>query len=237
MLGGLVLLNAWHPEVADWAACEASLACPVSHPAHVEGGIRLLGRLVDQVPADVRDLLRQPLQDVAARIPADSFRFFGEGDARGAAALTIALLFPETVSDGSLRQLMCGAPGQKTSAVNILIARQDPSQLNLLSVLARDADLDVRAEAAEGLANWCVRAVAMPDCAEVLRDLLEEPGVGLGVRVSRALLSSEVKPEAVEMLAAMLQSHPSAVVRTRVKLAQETDHQSLGQSLLVLAAA
>ncbi len=226
LLAGLILLNAWHPGVADWTACEASLSCPVSHPAHVEGGIRMLGRLRDHVPGEARELLRKPLQDIAARIPADSFTVFAEGDARGAASLTVALLYPETVSAGSLRRLLRGAPGQRAAAVNILIAREDPSQLNMLSVLARDADLDVRTEAAEGIANWCVRGVAMPDCAGVLRELLEEPGVALAVRVSRALLSSGAQPEAIEMLGGMLHSHPSAAVRNRVKLAQEPNVSS-----------
>jgi len=97
--------------------------------------------------------------------------------------------------------------------------------LNLLSILTGDLELDVRAVAAEGLATWCVQEIAMPDCAEVLQDLLAEPGVGLGVQISRALLSDEAKPAAVETLAAMLQSHPSAIVRTRLVLAQNAASQ------------
>ena len=97
--------------------------------------------------------------------------------------------------------------------------------MNLLSILARDSDLDVRAEAAEGLATWCVQEIALPDSAEVLQELLAEPGVDLGVRISRALLSDEAKPAAVEMLAVMLQSHPSAVVRARLALVQRAASQ------------
>lgn len=224
-LGALVLLNAWHPEVADWRACETALNCPVSHPMHLQEGLRLLGRLVDRVPQDLRAAVKQPLNDVAGRVPADSFNFFGQVDVRGTAAVALALMFPETVTDTSLRHLMEGTAARRAAAVQILIARQDPSQLNLLSILTGDLELDVRAVAAEGLATWCVQEIAMPDCAEVLQDLLAEPGVGLGVQISRALLSDEAKPAAVETLAAMLQSHPSAIVRTRLVLAQNAASQ------------
>jgi hypothetical protein len=219
-LGALVLLNAWHPEVAEWSACETALGCPVSHPMHLQEGLRLLGRLVDRVPDDVRATLQQPLSDIADRLPADTFSFFGQADVRGTAAVALALLFPETVTDAWLRHLIHGTPAQRAASVDILVARQDSSQVNLLSILASDSDPDVRAEAAEGLATWCVQEIGLPDSAEVLQELLAEPGVDLGVRISRTLLSDEAKPVAVEMLAAMLQSHPSAVVRARLALVQ-----------------
>lgn len=221
----LVLLNAWHPEVAEWSACETAVNCPVSHPMHLQEGLRLLGRLVDRVPDDVRATLQKPLRNVADRVPTDKSSFFGPVDVRGTAAVALALMFPETVTDAWLRHLIHGTPAQRAASVNILVARQDRSQVNLLSILARDSDLDVRAEAAEGLAEWCVQEIALPDTAEVLRELLAEPGVDLGVRISRALLSDEARPAAVEMLAAMLQSHPSAVVRARLALVQRAASQ------------
>ncbi len=213
----LVLVNARHSDVSNWAPIEELLAEPSSHPDHLVGGLHLLRRLKDQVPRDVLMRLKDSLIALSQRIPpsSESFHLMSRTDARGPAAVTNAMLFPESIDDASLRALLRGASSQREAAIEIITAREDAKDINLLAALSRDAEPNVRATAAEGLANWVTKGIATEEALEILRSLLTEPGTAIGVAVSRTLF--DAKDEARrDRLIEELGSHPSSLVRARI---------------------
>ena len=216
-----VLLNAWHSDVADWDAIEFLFAEPRVHPDHVTGAIDLLGRLRKEVPEEILQRLKPLLTTMASRpaIATAVPMFETHSDVGATASLTIARCFPQEVTDAFLRMLLRGEQRSREAAVRVIVDREDPSEFNLLCMLANDADLDVRAAAAEGLARWVARGLCMPASREVLRELLATPGTLLGERISRELMDAP-EGEARELLMTHLERHPSALVRARVSVAR-----------------
>lgn len=221
-MDALVLLNVWHPSVADWSLVEEFLALPLAHDDHIGMGIRRLGALANQIPEEVSGRLRTHLEAIAqggVRQPLTNL-FGAHTDARIEAAVALALMFPEDVQDDSIRRLLGGDPSQRLAAVEILFSRRDKSELSVLAMLANDADVEVRAASAEGFASWAVQGVGLPGSQEVLKELLEEGGTLLAVRVSSALTNDHADPAAVELLAGLLENHSSATVRAQIARAR-----------------
>ena len=218
-LDALVLLNTWHPDVSDWHAVEEILSFPGAHPDHIGGGIRRLGVLAEHIPAIVRDRMRPHLERLAHSAAPDPGRLFRASiDTRSEAAIALALLYPDGVSDADLLTLLQGDAPLRLAAVQIVADRGLESDLSLLAVLANDADVDVRAGAVEGLASWVVRDIAAAAASDILRNLLAEAGPQLAVRVSGAFLrdGDGADEGAGRLLAGMLSDHSSAIVRQRV---------------------
>lgn len=221
-LRALVLLNVFHAQQANWEPCLEALAEAKSSAEQIAGAIRLLGAMADHLPNDVRPRLREPLQAIVDRqVDPDDLGglFAGSTGARGEAVLAIAQLFPDSTTEADMRGLIRGEPGQRAAAVRIIIARDDVAQLSLLAALSKDAEVKVRAAVAYGLATWVARGVGVPGSAEVLSDLLGEPGVNLGLYVSRAL-DENYESGGVDTLIEHLRLHPSSTVRWRVSMAQ-----------------
>lgn len=212
----LVLLNAWHPNVARWDACCSALAEPLVIGEYTVPAIEILGRLSREIPQSVADQLRQPLEVQASRPPHDhEYRVFNPpADPRGPAQLTLALLFPEDVSDEDLVGLLRGDPTQRAAAASIASHVGHPHHLTLLAALSKDDDTSVRAAVAKGLATWAGRSGAPSAVSELLDEVLNEPGVRLGLAVSETLSDDESHAN-LEPLLRRLSRHPSAVVRWR----------------------
>lgn len=228
LLDALVLLNVWHPEVANWSMVEASLALPNAHGEHVEGAIHRQGQVAEQLPAELKEQLRPHLDRIAHRVPPDMPDLFAaRGDAESAAMVAMARLFPDEVGDTQIRQLASSSePSRRIAAIDIITTRKTASQLNLVALLAHDADINVRAAAAEGLAWWAVEGVALPDSLDVLKELVDNASVSLAIRISAALLEPEGKLSSAQLLVELLGSHPSATVRARVLAAGLTNGPS-----------
>jgi hypothetical protein len=209
----LVLVNAWHPDAANWGPIEELVAEPLSHPDHLAGTLDLLPRLRDRIPTEVKLRLRVSLGSLSQRMPPS--HGFSRTDVRGPAAVAQATLFPESVDDASLRVLMRGAASQREAAIDIIVAREDPNDINLLTALSQDTDATVRAAAAEGLARWATRGIASEEALETLRSLLAEPGSVVAVAVSRALFDA-TNEASRDLLIGELGSHPSSLVRARI---------------------
>lgn len=212
----LVLLNAWHPDVARWDACCAALSEPLVIGEYTVPAIELLGRLSGEIPRTVAERLRGPLEVQASRAPRDhEFQVFSPpADPRGPARLTMALLFPDDMSDEDLLALPRGEPAQRAAAAAIAAHGGRPHHLTLLAALSKDEDTSVQAAVAKGLAIWAGRTGAPPAVSEVLDQVLSEPGTRLGLAVSETLTDDESHAN-LEPLLRRLSVHPSAVVRWR----------------------
>lgn len=221
VLRALVLLNAWHPYEADWPTCVSALSEPELLGADSVGAVELLGRLARQVPSEVAEALKDPLQSLVTRTPTEAgIRIFSTpADPRGPAALTLAQLFPHEASDTDLLRLLRGDTEERAAAVGIVIAAKRTELLTLLAALTKDSDVRVRAAIARGLAEWVVGGTAEIEAVELLDELLDEPGTRLGLAASAALDEESVHA-GLEPLLDRLDTHPSAVVRYRSRRAR-----------------
>ncbi len=221
LASALVILNAWHPNVAQWAPVEAQLAEPRSHTDHIAGAIVFIGRLRDQISEPTREGLKPLLEQLVLRPPQESILplFHSRTDVSSVSAVALAKCFPDEVTDLSLRRLLAGKSSSREAALEILALRGMASDLNLVSLLASDADPDVRAAAAQALAKMYADGEAYDDAKEVLAELLAAPGCEVGERVSRQL-SGTLSIDVRDVLTALLESHPSALVRLRVAIAR-----------------
>jgi hypothetical protein len=211
----LVLLNLWHPAVADWEPVVEAFDEPESHPHHLVGAIILLRDSPDRVPPAIREALRPSLAMLAARMGGTHRDvLLGPVDISGASWAALAQLFPDAVTDIDLNRRLLGDDGERSAVVQIIIRREEESQIGTLTLLARDASAKVRRAVAHGLAHWLVRGVAVPGSRAVLADLLSGPDVTLAVAASGAL--DAPWGEGADQLSALLAGSPSATVRRRL---------------------
>jgi hypothetical protein len=218
LLRALVLLNVWHPTHADWQTCYAALAEPKTMPEHIEGSLDLVAAMVSHIDSSVRAELRVLLGQIRDR---ESFpSAFEDSSAgvtvRGAATVALALMFPETVEPALLTRLVRGDVGQRSAAARILIEREDEAALITLAALSKDVDLGVRSFVAGGLARWVVKGVAPEASLELVVDMLNEPGVDVGLSVAGAL-SPDADTSGSKYLANLLADHPSTAVRSHAE--------------------
>lgn len=215
----LILLNIWHPELADWSPCIDALSEEQSNPADVLPGLELMILQADSMPGNVRDEIRTSLHRLSVTPPSDGiFGGFMRGtDIRGAATELLAVLFPDDVGDERLLELLAGSNDEVRTAVRLFAAREDPSNLPLLAALAAHDETDVRAAVAGALSRWVAKGVGGESTQTVLRRLLEEPGVRLATHVTRAI-ASEPRSDGAEVIIDLLSTHPSALVRLHVEI-------------------
>lgn len=215
----LVLLNLWHPELADWSPCIDALSEEQSNPADVLPGLELMILQADSIPGNVRDEIRASLHRLSVTPPSD--RIFGSfmrgTDVRGAATELLAVLFPDDVGDERLLKLLAGSNDEVRTAVRVFASREDPANLPLLAALAVHSETDVRAAVAGALSRWVVKGVGGESAQAVLRRLLEEPGVRLATHVTRAI-ANERRSDGAEVIIDLLSTHPSALVRLHIEI-------------------
>lgn len=213
----LVLLNSWHPAVADWATVKKLLAEPKVHPSHVCEAINLLGRLDEQIEEEVKVDLRPVLKELIRRpslFSKDDLWQEGE-DPKVEARLTLARLFPGDVTDIVIRELLRGSKGERRALAKLLGDRRQTEDMNLLFALSKDTDVDVRVDAIISIARLMFEQGADVGSRGVLESLIE----GGGPRVARILSSYLLNRQASEMRTSVLHTlkdHPSALVRARV---------------------
>ncbi len=217
LLQALVLLNVWHPSQADWKTCCDALAEPKMMPDYLEGSLDLVAAVVAHIDDPVRGALRGPLEQIRDR---ESFpSVFDKSSAgetvRGAATVALTLMFPDTVEAELLTRLVRGDVGQRAAAARILVAREDEASIVTLAALSRDVDIDVRKLVAGGLACWVVKEIAPVASLRLVKELLKEPGVEMGMTVAGAV-TGEADPDGIRTLSGLLADHSSAAVRAHV---------------------
>lgn len=210
----LSLLNAWHPDHADWDPLLRLLADDVVMMSAKRGALRLLERLVDHVPPEVRDSLAPIAMRIARREVPETLDFFGEpGDATGEATnllLALGAVGPEE-SAQRLVELLGGTHAERRWAGLVGGRADDPEVLGLLVTLAADDDPAVRAAAVTSLARAVARGGGTPLAECALRACIADPGALVPANVAGALRA--VGGEAAETLLGPLRDHPSGYVR------------------------
>ncbi|TFC54101.1 HEAT repeat domain-containing protein [Cryobacterium sp. TMT2-15-1] len=215
----LVLLNIWHPTRAQWDPCIEQLSEKDSSPSQLAPGLQLLVTHAQRIPVDLKEGLREPLQRLSTTAPDERSpgSLFGSADVRGDASLLVASLFSDEMPAGYLLDLLRGTSEQVVGAVQIVANRQNESALPLLAVLATNADVEIRAAAVQALADWVSLGIGGTESRELLKALLDEPGVRLAARVTRSV-GRQQRSRGTEYLMDLLEEHQSAVVRKHVSV-------------------
>ena len=213
----LVVLNAWHPNVAEWDVVGTILDEPKSHPSHILGTLHTLGRIAEQLPDAQKVRLKRILEGIADR-PAyerDTALIPSNSSPQSAAKLALLRIFPEELMDVTMQGLLAGAPSDREVAAILAGERRAEGDQNLLVSLSRDPEPQVRAAAIMGLAKWLAGEEDGAELSARVRALVEAGGPLTAKQVSGYLLdmpSSGTRQTLLRSLA----DHPSALVRARV---------------------
>jgi hypothetical protein len=219
LLRTLVLLNAWHPDEADWEAVIHALSDVDLHPGELAAALDLLTRLAQQVPTATARELDPVLRGIAERVVDEPVPFRRYPNLRSQAELARACLSPESLTEADLRRLIRGDADDRAAAAQIVIHRRDATSLTLVAALAQDEEPLVRTRIAHGLCEWLMTDDTAHEVLPLLRDLLSDEGLAVGNALSMAL-DADLVHEGVRPLLDMIVDHPSAIVRFRATTAR-----------------
>lgn len=211
----LVILNAWHPDSADWDAVADFLEAdtvPVSQKHEVLLG--LCGR-ADEIPEKPRKRIVAASEHLADAPPSDLFSPVEQTrDVWPAATLFgISAGQDELQADRRVAKLLALGVRHKQWAPLIAGESGRALDLGLIVALVSDPDPRIRSSAAEPLA----RAVAAGEGGEIARAVLtracEDPGVEVPYRIAVGLRAIESDDVLVSEIMEKLRGHISAAVR------------------------
>ena len=214
----LVLLNAWHPDQAQWAPIIKQLSDPAVAIGSKQRALVILANLADRLPEQVRDELR-PVAEALCQDERGGreIPFEPDHDLVGRATrLAIGLGAIDLSEDEApLVRLLRGDAERRRWAAFLAAHLRRPSDVGLLATLTSDPHPMVRASAAWGLAGMLVDRfggdlvpATLRSCLgdggawvpDAIAGVLGQPGKGSGGIVGQELLAN-------------LRNHPSAVVR------------------------
>jgi len=218
----LILLNIWHPDLADWNPSVEALGAEQLNPNQILPGLELMILQAESIPKTVRGEIRGSLQRLSITPPAEGMfgGFVRNADVRGAATVLLALLFPQDVDERRLLKSLGGTKEQVCAAVRVYAAREDAAALPVFAALATNDETEVRAAVASALARWTAKGVGGDSAQALLRQVLEEPGVRLATHVTRTL-ASEPRSDGGLVILDLLSGHPSALVRLHVRVVRD----------------
>lgn len=214
--GTLIVVNCWHPEQASWDRIVNLLSQSATYTRHLVRPLENLRRLGDAVPSDVSDRLAPILRQIMARTTQPADAFFGNPDVRGDAAAALEAMQPSSITETELWNLMNGTTNQRVGAALIVASRRRPENLNVLAAIARDPDPWVRAVVANQVADWICDGVATDSASALLERILAEDRGTVVARMVAVRLDGAARTTATDQIAAQLEDHPSAEVRSEV---------------------
>ncbi|WP_204807157.1 HEAT repeat domain-containing protein [Mycobacterium riyadhense] len=209
----LIIVNAWHPEQANWDPVHTLLSTSSGFTYHLRGPLEVLARLNEHVPADIAVRLEPVLRGLMTSPPPPPL--IGDPDVRGAAAIALDVLHPGAISDAELIDMLHADAPARSAAARIVGHRKRPEQWPVLATLAGDPEPEVQTTVAIQLGEWLSEGIAVDAAAATLRRLLAGDGTGTA-RFVASHLAHAVPSEAFDYLAEQLRNHPSAFVRAQL---------------------
>jgi HEAT repeat protein len=215
----LALLNAWHPDVANWDPLFELLDDDVVSPADKRGALETLASLADRLTDDVRGRLKSIAVKVAERpsaVPPSPFGFGSPRDAMGAGALLEAALGALDATDAASRlvHLLSGGVDERRWAAQVAYSLARPEDIGTLAALAQDSDVSVRATAARALGFLVARGQGGALVITAAEQCAAEPGTLVPGSLAAALAAVASRDAQAERILERLQAgHPSARVR------------------------
>lgn len=209
VVGALTLLNIWHPEEAKWDEVVLAFTEPRVGGSDLNQALSLIASSANRINAETRTRLVEPCRALLEKAPA-ILSFDPNDDIRGRAfEALLALGGQAPVAD-----VVYGSPEQRASIARAIGSNDDEAALPLLSLLASDHSVAVRAAAANSLCGCILRGRGGEAAAKRLLQLLHSDGVVVATAVTRAVLDAEVIPPEFSWLVELLEESPFARIRT-----------------------
>jgi predicted hotdog family 3-hydroxylacyl-ACP dehydratase len=219
----LVLLNAWHPQQAQWRPILAQLSDPVVAIESKQRALVVLANLADRLPEQVREELR-PIAAALCReeIGGRVNPFEPDDDLVGRAthlAIVLRAIDPSE-DEAPLVRLLQGDEEHRRWAAFLAARLRRPTDVGLLVTLTSDPHPMVRASAAGGLAGMLVDELGGELVPATLRSCLGDGGAWVPDAIA-GVLGERSEPsgdgDVAKELLAKLREHPSAVVRASAR--------------------
>jgi HEAT repeat protein len=175
-----------------------------------------LGTLTDRLPPDVISQLK-PIADTLTDPHQQRMASpFEREDAVGAASFLAARLDPSDPAQIATRvsALLLGDSYKRQWAARTITHVDRPERSGMLVALVNDADPDVRAAAAAGLAFVASHEPRDEFTAEGLHRTLGDPGTRVAASIAHVLARSDQSNDLVIAALNELTEHPSAYVRS-----------------------
>ncbi|MBE5471767.1 DUF4365 domain-containing protein [Mycobacteroides abscessus] len=209
----LIIVNAWHPNHANWQPIIEILSTTGGFTYHVKRPLQILYRLGSRVPTPVVDKLEPVLRELMTSSP-QTHPLTGDPDIRGDAAAALQSIRPGSVTDTELWNLTLGSPEQRVGAAQVLAASRQIEKLDALAALARDEDSSVTGAVANLLVGWLGAHPKHELVKELLLQLIESNGMSVARSVAIRLDRTERNPQ-LDEIATILSGHASAFIRQR----------------------
>jgi hypothetical protein len=213
----LVILNAWHPEQANWEPIFTLLPDPAVAPDHKQGALQALANLASRLPEDVRARVAPIARSLAASSASAVPALFGSHHSiNGVAAHLAATVgaYDEEGTSEQLLKLLAGTSTERLWVVGIAGRARTPEHIGLLAGLCQAPEPDIRANAGATLASIVADGNGGTLAAAGLRRCLADPGTRVPQLIAKTLAGAPSLVPAAQAARAQLRDHPSALVRS-----------------------
>jgi hypothetical protein len=210
----LIIVNAWHPDHANWQPIIEILGTTGGFTYHLRRPLQILNRLASHVPTAVAEKLEPVLRELMTSSPR-THALTGDPDVRGDAASALELIRPGSVTESELWNLALGSPEQRVGAAQVLAVGRRLEKLDALAAIGRDSDPRVSGAVANLLVGWLSDEPGHDLVKVLLRRLIESSGMSIARAVAARLDGTERNCQ-LDEIATLLRDHTSAFIRRRI---------------------
>ncbi|WP_078285407.1 DUF4365 domain-containing protein [Mycobacteroides chelonae] len=210
----LVIVNAWHPDYANWRPIIEILSTTNGYTYHLKRPLQVLHRLGSQVPLAIAEELEPILRELMTSDPR-ARRLTGDPDVRGHAAAALESTQPGGVTEGELWDMTLGSHEQRVGTVQVLAARRQVEKLDALVAIANDSDPRVSGAVANLLVGWLSDDPVNEHVKVLLRRLIEFGSMSIARAVAAGLNGTGRNSE-LDEIATILSGHASAFIRQHI---------------------
>jgi hypothetical protein len=210
----LIIVNAWHPDHANWQPIIEILGSSNGFTYHLHRPLQILQRLASHVPRTVAEKLEPVLREIMTSLPRTR-ALTGDPDVRGDAAALLELLRPSSVTESEIWELTLGSPEQRVGAARVLAVGRRVEKLDALAAIGSDGDPQVSEAVANLLVGWLSDEPEHDLATELLRRLIQSRGMGIARAVATRLDGTD-RNRQLDEIAMLLRDHASAFIRRRI---------------------
>jgi Domain of unknown function (DUF4365) len=213
----LVILNAWHPEQANWEPIFTLLPDPAVAPDHKQGALQALAAMASRLSEDVRARVAPIARSLAESSPSAIPALFGSHHSISGVAAHLAVVlgaYDEEGTSEQLLKLLAGTSDERLWVVGIAGRARTPEHIGLLVGLCQAPEPDIRANAGATLASIVAGGNGGALALAGLRRSLADPGTRVPQLIAKTLAEAPSLAPAAQDALAQLRDHPSALVRS-----------------------
>ena len=212
----LVILNAWHPEQANWEPILTLLPDPAVAPDHKHGALQAFAAVASRLSEDVRAQVAPIARSLAESPPSAIPAMFGPHHSTSGVAAHLAVTigaYDEERTSEQLLKLLAGTSDERLWAAGIAGRARTPEHIGLLVGLCQAPEPDLRANAGAALASIVAGGNSGTLALAGLRRCLADPGTRVPQLMAKTLAEAPSLAPAAQAALTQLRDHPSALVR------------------------